>query len=98
MRLFKGVLAAAAIMFGGCATGEWQASDVPLPTATPFDSNQMARGAYLDGFRQGYHAQRDGSAASVELLGGPYLQPRQQGFHAGAAQARSGMTGEPVGK
>lgn len=89
MRLLKTILTALSLLFVGCATGEWQASDVPLPTTTPYDSNQMVRAAFLDGFRHGYHAQKDGGPASVELVTGPYVHAREQGFYAGAAQARA---------
>lgn len=73
----------------GCASSGWQAEDVPLPRSTPFDSNQMARAAYLEGFRSGYRAQSSGSRHGLELVSGPYLHARRQGFQAGAAQARA---------
>jgi hypothetical protein len=73
----------------GCATGEWQAENIPAPRATPFDSNQLARNAYIEGFRQGYRAQSSGGPAAVEMLTGPFVEARRQGFYAGAAQARS---------
>ena len=59
MRFFRLILATLSLLFAGaCATGEWQASNVPLPTATPYDLNQMVRTAYLEGFRHGYRAQK----------------------------------------
>ena len=72
----------------GCATGEWQGENVPLPRSTPFDSNQLARNAYLEGFREGYRAQND--RVTIETVDGPYIAARRQGFYAGAAQARAG--------
>jgi len=90
MRFLKTILAALSLLFAGaCATGEWQASDVPLPTSTPYDSNQMVRAAFLEGFRHGYRAQKDGGPPSVELVTGPYVHAREQGFYVGAAQARA---------
>jgi len=95
MRYLRSMLAAASLLFaGGCATDGWQASDVPVPRTTPYDSNQMVRAAYLDAFRQGYLAQKDGGPASVDVITGPYELARQQGFNAGVAQARAdGSTG-----
>lgn len=84
MALFIGILAT-----NGCASSGWQSDDTPLPASTPFDSNQMARAAYLEGFRSGYRAQASGSAHGLELISGPYLHARQQGFQAGAAHARA---------
>lgn len=90
MRFVKSIFAILSLFFGGaCATGEWQADNVPLPAATPYDSNQMVRTAYLEGFRHGYRAQKDGGPASVELVTGPYVRAREQGFYAGAACARA---------
>ena len=80
------------LVLAGCATGEWQAEQVPLPAATPFDANHFARNAFMEGFRQGYRAQSTGGPAAVELVSGPYLQARKQGFYAGAAQARAERT------
>src|ERR1051325_236746 len=75
----------------GCASNEWKAHDIPLPRTTPFDSNEFARTAYLQGYRQGYEAQMYGTTG-VEMLTGPYLAARHQGFYVGAAQARLDAT------
>jgi hypothetical protein len=77
----------------GCATEGWQAEEVPLPRSTPFDSNQFARNAYLEGFRQGYTAQSSGGPTAVETVSGPYAEARRHGFYAGAAQARAQQSG-----
>lgn len=79
--------------FSGCASQGWQSADVPLPRQTPFDANQMARNAYLEGYRTGYRAQQGGDRG-VSLMGGPYQEAQLQGFRAGAAQARAEMSGE----
>ena len=73
----------------GCASNGWQSESVPLPTTTPFDSDQLARNAYLEGYRIGYRAQQSPDQQGVQMLGGPYLYAQQQGFQVGAAQARS---------
>jgi hypothetical protein len=77
------------LVAASCTTGEWKAENVPAPRATPFDANQFARNAYLEGFRHGYRAQRSGGPPTVEMLTGPHLEARRQGFYAGAAQARA---------
>src|SRR5688500_15047467 len=73
----------------GCASEGWQGENVPVPRSTPFDSNQFARNAYLEGFRQGYRAQGGDGLATVETVDGPNAEARRQGFYAGAAQARA---------
>jgi hypothetical protein len=84
--LFCLILAAAA----GCAsTTGWQAENVPFPRATPFDSNELARTAYLDGFERGYRDELSGVHANIEMLTGNYSYAQRQGFYAGAAQARA---------
>jgi hypothetical protein len=89
------VIATCAVMAMGlgCASNGWRAEQVPLPTATPFDANQMARNAYLEGFREGFRAQQNKSN-SIELVGGPHREAKLAGFRAGAAEARSRQTGE----
>jgi hypothetical protein len=87
------ILCAGIAMGFGCASNEWQADQVPLPQSTPYDANQMARTAYLEGFRQGYTAQRNQSGG-VEFVTGPYRDAKQQGFRAGAAEARARQTGD----
>lgn len=84
-------LSAALMTFcgSGCASTGWNADAVPLPRSTPFDSNQFARNAYLDGFGSGYRAQSSGSAQGVELISGPYAEARRQGFRAGVAHAQA---------
>lgn len=77
----------------GCASQGWQSADVPLPRSTPFDSNEFARNAYLEGYRAGYRAQRSGDRG-VSLVDGPYQAAQMQGFRAGASQALSEMSGE----
>ena len=62
---------------------------MPLPRTTPFDSDQFARSAYLEGFRTGYRAQSSGRRGSVDVLSGPYLFAKQQGYYAGAGQAQA---------
>ena len=79
------------VLAGGCATGDWQADNVPVPNTTPYDGNQLVRQAYLDGFRQGYRAQKSTGLQTVETVGGPNAEARRRGFYAGAAQARSEM-------
>ena len=89
-KIFQQVfLLALCLALAGCVSKNWQASDVPTPASTPFDSDQLARAAYLDGFRTGYRAQRSGNTLGVHLEGGPYLHARQLGFQAGAAHARA---------
>ena len=74
----------------GCASNnQWQGDSAPFPTSTPFDSDQLARNAYLEGFRSGYRAQMAGTTLGVQLEGGPYLHARRLGFDAGAAHARA---------
>ncbi|HVK59446.1 MAG TPA: hypothetical protein VM735_11745 [Candidatus Kapabacteria bacterium] len=86
-------LSACLIWMCACASNDgWQA-DVPVPSTTPFDSDQMARTAYLEGYRTGYRAQMSPSSG-IELTSGPNLQARRLGFEAGAAQARAGLPPE----
>lgn len=87
--VFLGAVLAAA----GCASQGWQSADVPLPRSTPYDANQFARNAYLEGYRSGYRAQQRGDRG-VSLIGGPYQDAQLHGFRAGAAQARAEMSGE----
>ena len=87
------ILCAGIALGMGCASNDWQADQVPLPPSTPYDANQMARTAYLEGFRQGYTAQRNQSGG-VEFVSGPYRDAKQQGFRAGAAEARARQTGD----
>jgi hypothetical protein len=88
------LLACAGIAMGtGCASNGWQAEQVPLPTPTPFDANQMARNAYLEGFREGFRAQQNKSN-SIELVGGPNREAKLAGFRAGAAEARARQSGD----
>lgn len=82
-----------AVVFG-CTSKGWQGSSVPLPRSTPYDSNQLARNAYLEGFRTGYRAQQSPGQHGMNLLSGPYVHAQQQGFQAGAAQARAEFQGE----
>ncbi|HEV8542916.1 MAG TPA: hypothetical protein VGR78_11035 [Verrucomicrobiae bacterium] len=85
--LFCLILAVAA---AGCAsTTGWQAENVPFPRTTPFDSNEFARAAYLDGFERGYRDELSGVQANIEMLNGNYSYAQRQGFYAGAAQARA---------
>jgi hypothetical protein len=94
MKSLRVILCAGAVFLGlGCASNGWQAEEAPVPATTPFDSNQMARNAYLEGFRSGYRAQSSGSTA-VEMIGGPYLHAREMGFRAGAAAAQAEQGGE----
>lgn len=84
------VCAFIASLFIGCASKSgWQGENTPVPRSTPFDSNQMQRAAYLEGFRSGYRAQTSGSTLGVVLENGPYLHERQLGFQAGVAHARA---------
>ena len=92
-RLIQSAFLAGALLAAGCANDGWQAQNVPLPRATPFDSNEFARTAYLDGFSRGYNAEISGASGSPEMISGPYLQARRQGFHAGAAHARAEKAG-----
>jgi hypothetical protein len=78
---------------GGCTSGKWQAEQIPVPRSTPFDANQMARNAFLDGYREGYRAQKNNSQG-VALVSGPYREAKLAGFRAGAAEARATQTGD----
>ena len=87
------VLAAALILAGaavwnGCATSGWQAEEIPYPRSTPFDSDEFARTAYLDGFRSGYRAELAGDPTMVDMFTGPYPRARRMGFLAGVSFAR----------
>jgi hypothetical protein len=93
MRFLMLVLFVSVLLGTGCATGQWQAEKIPAPSSTPFDSNQFARNAYLEGFRHGYRAQTSGGPASVETIGGPYVEARRLGFYAGAAHGRAESAG-----
>lgn len=90
---YFGLILALILVLSGCASQGWQSADIPLPRSTPYDSNQFARNAYLDGYRSGYRAQQNGDRG-VSLMGGPYQDAQLHGFQAGAAQARAQMTGE----
>jgi len=93
-KVFVLICACAGIALGtGCASNDWQAEQVPLPSSTPFDANQMARSAYLEGFRDGFRAQQNKSN-SVELVSGPFREARLAGFQAGAAEARARQGGD----
>lgn len=79
-----------ALAAAGCTTtSEWQAEDIPYPRTTPFDSNEFARTAYLDGFRSGYRSVASGGSRSIDLLTEPNVEARRLGYYAGAAQARA---------
>ena len=69
----------------GCAS--WQADEVPLPSATPFDSNHAHSVAYLDAFRDGYRAGAREGRISQEVITGPNRFARELGWRAGATQA-----------
>jgi hypothetical protein len=76
-------------LLAACASdSKWQAEQIPYPRSTPFDRNQFARQAFLDGFRTGYRAQTHQGPQAVDVLGPPYLQARQLGYYAGVAEAR----------
>jgi hypothetical protein len=77
----------------GCASGKWQAEQIPVPRSTPFDGNQLARNAFLEGYREGFRAQKNNSQG-VELVSGPYREAKLAGFRAGAAEARATQTGD----
>jgi hypothetical protein len=92
--LFLNFVASAGLVLAvGCASNDWQAEQVPLPRSTPFDANQMARSAYLEGFREGFRAQQSQSD-SVELVSGPHREAKLAGFRAGAAEARARQPGD----
>ena len=80
----------AAVLLAGCASsGKWQSEKIPYPRSTPFDSDQFARTAYLDGFRTGYRAEAFGAAGTVDMLSEPYKEARRVGYYAGAGQAKA---------
>jgi hypothetical protein len=89
--LFFAAILATAV---GCSSSGLRTQQTPLPRSTPFDANQFARTAFLDGFEKGYRTEMAGGPASVESLSGPYLDIQKQGFHAGVTEARVKKTGE----
>lgn len=89
MKIHASISLALLIFAAGCASQGWQGHDIPFPVATPFDANQFARQAYLDGFRSGYIAQQQ--RKSAEVISGPYARARELGFRAGAAEALAKM-------
>jgi hypothetical protein len=78
-----------ALLAAGCSSTGWKSENIPLPRSTPFDSNQLARQAFLDGFERGYRSEKMGGPSSVELITGPFAEARRQGFNAGVLRARS---------
>jgi hypothetical protein len=81
-------------LLAGCASNDkWQAEQIPYPRSTPFDRNEFARQAFLDGFRLGYRAEMHQGTQAVDVLGGPYLNARQLGYYAGVGQARRELYG-----
>ena len=96
MKMLK-ILPLAALLAVACActSNRWQAENIPLPVATPFDASHFARTAYLEGFRSGYRAQSRGLQHS-EFLGNPYKEARRLGYIAGAARARESSTASPI--
>jgi hypothetical protein len=91
------------VLLSACSSdSKWHAEQIPYPRSTPFDRNQFARQAFLDGFRVGYRAEMHQGPQAVDVLSPPYLQARQLGYRAGAAQARqeregaNGMTNAPA--
>ncbi len=73
----------------GCASTEQQGQNIPVPSSTPYDLDQFARTAYLDGFRRGYREQMSGGVPNVDVLNGPYPQAQRAGYYAGAAEAKA---------
>src|SRR5580765_4971328 len=85
------------VLLLACASdSKWRAEQIPYPRSTPFDRNEFARQAFLDGFRAGYRAQMHLGATTVDVLGPPYLQARQLGYYAGVGQARRELEGIDV--
>jgi hypothetical protein len=91
MKIKVGIFIVLLIVLDGCASQGWRTHDIPYPAGTPFDANQFARQAYLDGFRSGYIAQQQ--QKGTELISGPFGRARELGFRAGAAEARAQMEG-----
>jgi hypothetical protein len=74
----------ALLLCSGCTTHKVTpaASDVPVPTSTPFDGNPKLRSAYLDGYRDGYTQGRSGALVLLSYEPGT-LDARTRGFLAG---------------
>jgi hypothetical protein len=91
MKVARDVFLAALILLAvGCASHpRWESENVPMPRSTPYDANEFARNAYLEGFRSGYRAESSGMGAPVDLMTPPNVHARRLGYHAGAAAARS---------
>jgi hypothetical protein len=84
------VFATLLLIAASCASSEkWESENIPFPRSTPFDANEFARKAYLDGFRSGYRAEMAGEGTTADVLAPPYVQARRLGFYAGVSQARS---------
>lgn len=78
----------------GCASNGWHGESIPYPRATPFDSNEMARTYFLEGFRTGYRSVKNGVPVSQEMLTGPHERAQRLGFQAGVAEANRELAGE----
>jgi hypothetical protein len=80
----------AAVVLGcacGCATRRAQSFDVPLPAATPYDSDASARAIYLEGFRNGYRAFVAGKMETPYYETGHYPEVERRGYWAGITAA-----------
>jgi hypothetical protein len=77
------------LAFAACASHQqWHAEQIPLPRSTPFDADEFARNAYLEGFRTGYRAEKSLEPHSADQISGAYFEARRLGYYAGAAEAR----------
>jgi hypothetical protein len=93
--LFSVLTLSVLLMMCGCASQSQQANAIPMPTSTPFDSDQMARMAYLEGYRQGYRAVAAGTVGGFDMISGSYRFARELGWRAGASQAQSQRSAPP---
>lgn len=89
MKRLKEFLFVVLIVLGaGCASSGLQSENIPYPRSTPFDSNELARNAFMDGFRTGYRSEVYKDGTIVDNLPGPHRDARRLGFYAGAGEAR----------
>ena len=89
MRIISLIGLCGVLLISGCSSLQ-ESANVPLPETTPFDTNPMARDAYLQAYREGYLTAAEGQNTSREFLYGPYRFPRELGWKAGVLQGFQG--------
>jgi hypothetical protein len=89
MNVFIVLAAASSVALCGCKNpGNEPRPQVPMPMATPFDSDAMQREAYRHAFAEGYRAARGTGTTSGSFFSGPYSRAREMGWRAGVAAGR----------